>query len=92
MSTLLTGNRRGGGESSSYILVQLDVHVLLLSDLLIPGLNLLLDPVGEGGAKDCGHNVANPLAADFVEFSFVRHVIWDIMWQTPAKRFDLLEG
>jgi len=78
-------------ESGSYIIVQLNIHVILLGDLIIPDLYLLPDPVGEDGAEDGGDDVAYPLTADFVDFSFVWHISLDIIWLIPAKRCDFLE-
>ena len=79
-------------ESGSYIIVQLNIHVLLLGDFFIPDLYLLLDPVGEDGTKDGSDDITYPLTADLVDFSFVRQVLFNIIRLCPAKCCDLLEG
>ena len=78
-------------ESGSYIIVQLNIHVILLGDLIIPDLYLLPDPVGEYGAKDGRTNIAYPVTADLMDFSFVRQVSFNIIRLSPAERCDLFE-
>ena len=78
-------------ESGSYIIVQLNIHVLLLGDFFIPDLYLLLDPVGEDGTKDGSDDIAYPITADLVDFSFVWHITLDIIRLFPAKLRDFLE-
>ena len=91
MSTLLTGNRRGGSESSSYICVQLDIHVLLLSDLLIAFLYLLADPIGEHIAEYSGYDIAYPSPGDLVELLFIWKVFVYLVRISSAERLDLLQ-
>ena len=78
-------------ESRSYVCVQLDIHVLLVSDLLVADLDLLVDPIGELVLEDRGHDIADPLAADLVDLQPIRHVVLDVVGLCPAELGDLLQ-
>ena len=78
-------------ESRSYVCVQLDIHVLLVSDLLIADLDLLIHPVGELVLQDRGNDIANPLTADLVDLKPIGHVVVDIIWLSSAELGDLLK-
>ena len=75
-----------------YVSVQLDVHLLLIGDFLIAGLDLRADPVRESVFENGGDDVANPHAADFVELLAVRKVAVDVVGLPPAELLDLLQG
>ena len=72
--------------------VKLDVHLLLVGDLFIAGLDLRADPVRERVLQNGGDDVANPHAADFVELLAVGEVAVDVVGLPPAELLDLLQG
>ena len=75
-----------------YVSVQLDVHLLLIGDFLIAGLDLRADPVREIVFENGGDDVANPHAADFVELLPVGEIAIDIIGLPAAEFLDLLQG
>ena len=48
----LTTDARGGLEAAGYLRIQVDHHLVLLLDLLVPRLHLNINPVQEGLAYD----------------------------------------
>ena len=78
-------------ESGCYIIIQINIHVPFLGDLFIPNLYLFPDPVGENGAEDGRTNIAYPVTADLMDFSFIRQVSFNIIRLSPTERCDLLE-
>ena len=78
-------------ECSIDILVQLDVHILFVSDLLISDLDLLINPIRKFVLQDGGYDIAGPLTADLVDFQPIRHIVVDIIWLSSAELGDLLK-
>ena len=78
-------------ECSIDILVQLDVHILFVSDLLISDLDLLINPIRKFVLQDRGYDIAGPLTADLVDFQPIRHIVVDIIWLSSAELGDLLK-
>ena len=75
---LLTAHLRGGLKGSGDLRVHVYHHVLLGLDRLIPGRDLMLDPVREDVLEDGVRHVAEPLLGHLMNFLGVRHILKDI--------------
>lgn len=80
-----------GVESLNNFRVHLDGEPALHYELLIPGIHLVRNPVGENILEDWGTNISDPLLAYFLDLLPIRQVLpnWFML---IGKVCDIVEG
>ena len=89
LSKGLTGDEGGGLVGGSDLGVQLDVHVVLLGELLVPLLASNVDPVLEGLANERVDHVADVAPGHLAAFSYAREGFVDDL-KAEAEVEDLV--
>ena len=87
----LTTDRGGGVEGLQYLGIHLNHEVLLLRDLLVPHLDLVLDPAREEAFEDCRADVTDPLLGDLMDLLCVGHVVPDVLVAAVQEERDVLQ-